>query len=86
VRGLSAGRLLFGSDAPYCDYRLLQQEIEAARMDAPRKDRLTWGNATDLIRRFRPGWTPPRTRPPMPDEFAGIDLWRREPGNSGRLV
>src|SRR5919204_591351 len=32
VRGLGAGRLLFGSDAPYADYRLLQEQIEAARI------------------------------------------------------
>jgi predicted TIM-barrel fold metal-dependent hydrolase len=86
VRGLSAGRLLFGTDAPYADYRLLQQEIEAARIDAPRKDRLTWGNAADLIGRFRPGWTPPRTPPALPDGFAGVDLWRQQPGKPGRLL
>ena len=63
TRGLSAGRLLFGSDTPYYDYRRLQEDIEAARIDAPRKDRITWANAVDLIRRFRPDWTPPRTPP-----------------------
>ena len=86
VRGLGAGRLLFGSDAPYADYRLLQEQIEAARIDAPRKDRITWGNAVDLIRRFRPGWTPPRTPPRLPDGPAGADLWRRRPGEPGRLL
>ena len=86
VRGLSASRLLFGSDTPYYDYRLLQQEIEAARIDAPRKDRITWANAVDLIRRFRPDWTPPRTPPGVPDEFAGVDVWRQQSGKPGRLL
>lgn len=86
VQGLSAGRLLFGSDAPYYDYRMLQQEIEATRIDAPRKDRIAWANAVDLIRRFSPGWTPPRTPPALPEDFAGVDLWTQQPGHPGRLL
>jgi predicted TIM-barrel fold metal-dependent hydrolase len=86
VRGLSAGRLLFGSAAPYSDYRLLQDQIEAARIDAPRKDRITWGNAVDLICRFRPGWTPPRAPPALPEEYVGVDLWKQQPGKPGRLL
>jgi predicted TIM-barrel fold metal-dependent hydrolase len=86
VRGLSAGRLLFGSDAPYWDYRPLQDQIEAARIDSPRKDRIAWANAVDLIGHFRPGWTPPRTPPSPPDGPAGVDLWRTGPGKSGRLL
>jgi predicted TIM-barrel fold metal-dependent hydrolase len=85
VRGLSAGRLLFGSDTPYYDYRRLQEDIEAARIDAPRKDRITWANAVDLIRRVRPNWTPPKSPPAVPDEFAGVDVWKQQPGKPGRL-
>jgi predicted TIM-barrel fold metal-dependent hydrolase len=85
VRGLSASRLVFGSDTPYYDYRYLQQEIEAARIDAPRKDRITWANAADLIHRFRPNWTPPRTPPAVPDEFDGVDVWQHQPGKPLRL-
>ena len=86
VRGLSAGRLLFGSDAPFFDYRLLLQEIEAARIDAPRKDRIAWANAVDLIRRFRPGWMPPSRPPALPAQFAGVDLWKQAPEKPGRLL
>jgi predicted TIM-barrel fold metal-dependent hydrolase len=86
VRGLSAGRLLFGSDAPYSDYRPLQDQIEAARIDAPRKDRIAWANAVDLIGRFRPGWTPPHAPPSPPGGPAGVDLWGKVPGKPGRLL
>ncbi|HEX2033113.1 MAG TPA: amidohydrolase family protein [Chloroflexota bacterium] len=86
VRGLSAGRLLFGSDAPYYDYRQLQQEIEVARIDSPRKDRITWANAVELIQRFRPGWTPPPAPPDAPPAFAGVPLWQPLPGKPGRLL
>jgi predicted TIM-barrel fold metal-dependent hydrolase len=86
ARGLSAGRLVFGSDTPYYDYRLLLEQIEAARIDAPRKDRIAWANAADLIRRFRPDWTPPRTPPATPEDFAGVDVFAQQPGKPGRLA
>jgi predicted TIM-barrel fold metal-dependent hydrolase len=86
VRGLGASRLVFGSDTPYYDYRRLQEDIEAARIDAPRKDRIAWANAVDLIQRFRPDWTPPKTPPAVPAEFAGVDVWEQQPGKPGRLA
>ena len=42
--------------------------------------------AVDLIRRFRPNWTPPAAPPVAPDEFVGVDLWKQQAGKPGRLL
>jgi uncharacterized protein len=85
VRHFGADRLLFGSDSPYYDHRLLQAQINAASIPEETKDRIAWRNAVDLIRRFRPNWEPDLTPTPMPETFAGVDLWAWQPGSHGRL-
>jgi predicted TIM-barrel fold metal-dependent hydrolase len=82
VRGFGAGRLLFGSDIPYYDYRLLQAQIEAAPLAGATKDAIAWGNAVELVRRFRPEWRLPAGPVAAPAAFAGVDLWA---GQGGRL-
>ncbi|HEX2516246.1 MAG TPA: amidohydrolase family protein [Chloroflexota bacterium] len=91
VRHFGEGRLLFGSDAPYFDYRRLQAQIEGAGLPERLKDAIAHGNATGLIRRFRPRWEPdlgPVGDPqgPLLGPFAEVDLWRTQPGQPARLV
>jgi predicted TIM-barrel fold metal-dependent hydrolase len=85
VRRFGADRLLFGSDSPYYDHRLLQAQIEQARLSEEVKDRIAWRNAADLIRRFRPEWALETTPVEPPAEFAGVDLWAYQPRKPGRL-
>jgi len=85
ARRFGADRLLFGSDSPYYDHRLLQAQIEAAALSDDVKDRIAWRNARDLIRRFRPGWERDPGPLLVPEEFAGADLWAHQPGKPGRL-
>lgn len=79
-------RLLFGSDSPYYDHRILQGQIESALLSEDVKDRIAWRNATDLIRRFQPDWEAKNTPTPMPEGFAGTDVWALQPGSKGRLL
>ena len=82
ARAYPADRLLFGSDIPYYDYRLLQAQIESARVDDETKDRIAWRNAAALIQRFRSEWRLPQEPAPSPAAFEGSDLWA---GKNGRL-
>ena len=75
VRHIGGERILFGSDTPYYDYRLVQALIEESPLDEVTKDRIAWRNAAELIRRFRPGWQPLLRPPECPAEYAGTDLW-----------
>lgn len=75
VRHMGAERILFGSDTPYYDYRLVQALIEEAPLSEETKDRIAWRNAAELIRHFRPAWKPPLHPPECPAEYAGHDLW-----------
>jgi predicted TIM-barrel fold metal-dependent hydrolase len=85
VEQLGADRLLFGSDIPYYDYRILQGQIEAAPLPEDMKDGIAWRNAVDLIRRFKPEWQLDRTPVETPAAFADADLWAQQPGRPGRL-
>ena len=85
VQGFPADRLLFGSDIPYYDLRILQRQIEAADLSEEMKDRIAYRNAVALIQRFKPEWQLPTTPTEMPAAFAGADLWAQQPGKPGRL-
>ncbi len=86
VRHFGPDRLLFGSDSPYYDHRLLQQQVEAAAISEEVKDNIAWRNATELIRRFCPDWQPTTTPVTTPAHFAGTDVWRWLPNTHGRLA
>jgi predicted TIM-barrel fold metal-dependent hydrolase len=86
ARRFDAGRLLFGSDSPYYDHRRLQAQIERASLPEAVKDGIAHANAVALIRRFRPDWSPPAAPPEVPATLAGVDLWREQPGQPGRLL
>jgi predicted TIM-barrel fold metal-dependent hydrolase len=86
VNRFGAERLLFGSDSPYYDHRLLRAQIEAAALPDTVKDRIAWRNAVELVQRFRPAWrlnTAPVARPAA---LAGADLWAQQPDRPGRLL
>ena len=86
VKHFGAERLLFGSDAPYYDWRILQKQIEASGLDEETKDRIAWRNAEALIRRFKPEWGISTTAPPKPSEWRDAELWRTLPGQAARLA
>ena len=86
VNRFGAERLLFGSDSPYYDHRLLQAQIEDADLPEAVKDRIAYRNAVALFHRFRPEWQLNATPVARPVEFAGTDLWAQQPGKPGRLL
>jgi predicted TIM-barrel fold metal-dependent hydrolase len=86
VRHFGPERLVFGSDSPYFDHRRLQAQIERAALPEAIKDGIAHANAVRLIRRFRPEWSPPAAPPEVPATLAGVDLWREQPGQPGRLL
>jgi predicted TIM-barrel fold metal-dependent hydrolase len=85
VNAFPTDRLLFGSDIPYYDYRILQRQVEAAPISEEMKDRIAYRNAVALIQRFKPEWRLPESPTEMPAAFAGQDLWGQQPGKPGRL-
>lgn len=85
VERFGAERLLFGSDIPYYDYRILQRQIEAAPLSEGVKDGIASRNAATFIRRFRPDWQLDTAPVQKPAGFAGTDVWAQQPGKPGRL-
>jgi hypothetical protein len=85
VEGFGTEHLVFGSDIPYYDYRILQRQLEAAPLSEDVKDRIAHRNAVELIRQFKPEWQLAKTPTEMPAAFAGADLWAQQPGKPGRL-
>ena len=52
VNNLGSDRLMFGSDLPYYDFRLVQNQIETARLDDEIKERIAYQNAVRLVQQF----------------------------------
>jgi predicted TIM-barrel fold metal-dependent hydrolase len=52
VRTLGAERVLFGSDAPFCDPRATIRSVHAAQISDREKELILHGNATELLSRF----------------------------------
>lgn len=75
VNALGRERIMFGSDAPYYNFRLVQAQIENAKLDEATKDRLAYQNAVALIHRFRPDWTLPTTPVTPPQQYTDEELW-----------
>jgi predicted TIM-barrel fold metal-dependent hydrolase len=78
-------RLMFGGDAPYYDYRILQAELESANIDDESRDRIACHNAVTLIQQFRPDWELPAERLSPPRIYTEAELWTAE-DNRLRLV
>ena len=68
-------RLMFGGDAPYYDYRILQADLESAKVDEESRDRIAYQNAMTLIQRFRPDWKLPTEKLSPPQVYSEAELW-----------
>ncbi len=71
-------RLMFGGDAPYYDYRILQAELEAANIDETSRDRIAYQNAVTLIQEFRSDWELPTEKFSPPQVYTEAELWTVE--------
>ena len=78
INQVGNGRLMFGGDAPYYDYRILQAELESANIDDESRDRIAYQNAVTLIQQFRPDWELPTGRLSPPRIYTGAELWTAE--------
>ena len=86
VAGFGTERLLFGSDSPYYDHRLLRTQIEQSTLPEAVKDGIAWRNAVDLIQRFRPQWQLNPAPVERPAALGGQDLWAHQSNNPARLL
>lgn len=86
INELGSERILFGSDLPYYDFRILQAQVEAADIDETTRDRIAFQNAVALIQSFRPGWEPPREAPAAPQNYSYEELWAPKEAGSERLL
>jgi len=72
---LSEERIMFGSDTPYYDFRLVQAQLENANVSEDTKDRIAYKNAVQLIHRFRPDWTLTAAPVSPPQRYTDEELW-----------
>ncbi len=82
VNHLGSDRIMFGSDLPYYDFRLVQAQIEAARLDDETKERIAYQNAVRLVQRFREDWLPTLTPITPPQVYLEDEMWE---ANGARL-
>ncbi len=75
VNNLGSDRLMFGSDLPYYDFRLVQNQIETARLDDAIKERIAYQNAVRLVQQFREDWLPILTPITPPQVYSQGEMW-----------
>lgn len=75
VNHLGSDRIMFGSDLPYYDFRLVQAQIEAARLDDETKERIAYQNAVRLVKQFREDWSPTLTPIIPPQVYTEGEMW-----------
>ncbi len=75
VNNLGNDRIMFGSDLPYYDFRLVQAQIESAHLNDETKERIAYQNAVRLVQQFRQGWTPTLTPIIPPQIYAETEMW-----------
>jgi predicted TIM-barrel fold metal-dependent hydrolase len=75
VNHLSKDRIMFGSDLPYYDFRLVQAQIETAHIDDETKERIAYQNAVRLVQQFRPDWLPTLTPITPPQIYSEHEMW-----------
>ena len=75
VNNLNKDRIMFGSDLPYYDFRLVQRQIESAKIDDATKENIAYQNAVRLIQQFRPDWTPTLTTLTPPQIYSENEMW-----------
>ncbi len=82
VNNLDKDRLMFGSDLPYYDFRLVQSQIENAGVDDETKEKIAYQNAVRLVQQFNDAWEP-RLSPIVPPQvYTELELWA---ANGARL-
>ena len=86
INELGSERILFGSDLPYYDFRILQAQVESADIDEATRDRIAFQNAVTLIQSFRPDWEPPREAPAAPQNYTYEEIWAPKEAGSERLL
>ena len=86
VKQLGSERILFGTDLPYYDFRILQAQVESASIDETTRDRIAFQNAVTLIQRLRPDWKPPREAAASPQNYTYEELWDPKEAGSERLL
>ncbi len=86
INELGSERILFGSDLPYYDFRILQAQVEAADIDEATRDRIAFQNAVTLIQSFRPDWEPPGEAPASPQNYTYEEIWAPKEAGSERLL
>lgn len=75
VNNLGNDRIMFGSDLPYYDFRLVQAQIEAADLDDETKERIAYQNAVRLVQQFQPDWLPTLTPITPPQIYSEVEMW-----------
>ena len=86
INELGSERILFGSDLPYYDYRILQAQLESADIDETTRDRIAFHNAVTLIQSVRPDWEPPSEAAAAPQNYSYEELWAPKEAGSERLL
>ena len=75
VNNLGSDRIMFGSDLPYYDFRLVQNQVETARLDIEIKERIAYQNAVRLVQQFRQDWLPTLTPITPPQVYSQEEMW-----------
>lgn len=75
VNNLSTDRIMFGSDLPYYDFRLVEAQIETAQIDDATKEKIAYKNAIRLVKQYRADWTPTLTPIIPPQNYSEIEIW-----------
>ena len=75
VNNLGNEQIMFGSDLPYYDFRLVQSQIEESQLDDETKERIGYKNAVRLVQQFRPDWVPTLTQINPPQKYSEEEMW-----------
>ena len=75
VNNLGNEQIMFGSDLPYYDFRLVQSQIEESQLDDETKERIAYQNAVRLVQQFRPDWVPTLTQITPPQNYSEVEMW-----------
>ena len=75
VNNLGNDQIMFGSDLPYYDFRLVQSQIEESQLDDETKERIAYQNAVRLVQQFRPDWVPTLTQINPPQIYSEHEMW-----------
>ncbi len=66
---------MFGSDLPYYDFRLVQDQIENAGLDDETKEKIAYQNAVRLFQQFNDSWEPTLSPIEPSPEYSELEMW-----------